>query len=100
MIKKGKLTEELLNYIAHRLSGRDDCRNVTYEVTIDHNGVSMSPQVFVYPNLYRKQHSDKLDVVTWAQLYKLPHAQLSDFVFGTYQYRREGESKKRRWTRK
>lgn len=93
----GKLTEYLLRSISDRLAGREDCKGITYTVTIDHLGVTMSPLVYVFPNRYKKQQSDKLDIVSWVHEYKMPNAQLSEFVFGTYQYRQDGESKKRRW---
>lgn len=95
----GKATEFLLKTIAERLAGREDCKKVTYTVTIDHGGVSMSPLIYVFPNRYKRKESDKLDIIAWVHQYQMPNAKLSDFVFGTYQYRQDGESKKRRWTR-
>ena len=95
----GKRTMELLNYISSRLSGRDDCKNVNYIVTIDHTGIRMSPMVNVYPNRYRRHESDKLDVISYIHMYKMPDALTSDFVFGTYQYQSSFDNKRRRWTR-
>ena len=95
----GKPTEDLLFHISQRLSGREDCRNLTYTVIIDDTGVHMTPPVFVYPNRYCKKQADKLDIVSWVHQTHMKSTLLSQFVFGTYQYRKDGESKKRRWTR-
>ena len=97
--EKSKQTQELLLAISRRLAGRDDCKDVNYIIEIDHTGVKMSPTVYVYPNRYKKKESDKLDIVSYIHLSKLPNSNLSDFVFGKYIYESSFDSKKRRWTR-
>lgn len=92
-----KQTEFLLKTISTRLSGREDCKKINYKITIDHNGISMFPIVEVFPNRYMKKETDKLDVISWVHLYKMPSALLSDFVFGTYEYQLSAEGKQRRW---
>ena len=92
-------TEFLLKSIAQRLSGRDDCKKVQYHVTIDHNGVTMVPNVKVYPNRYKRKESDLIDVVSFVHHYKMTNARLSDFVFGTYEYQLSIDGKKRKWRR-
>lgn len=92
-----KQTEFLLKSISTRLSSREDCRKTTYKVTIDHNGVSMSPLVYVFPNRYKRQESDKIDIVTYVHKYKMDGALLSGFVFGTYEYSSGDVSTKRKW---
>lgn len=94
---KGQQTEFLLKSISARLSGREDCKKVTYKVTIDYSGVSMFPVVLVWPNRYMRKESDKLDIVSWVHLYRMPNALLSGFVFGTYEYQLSAEGKQRRW---
>lgn len=93
----GQQTEYLLRAIAERLSGREDCRKVCYRVTIDHNGVLMTPHVEVFPNRYHRQESDKVDVVSYVHHYKMPNAILPDFVFGTYEYQLSVDGKRRKW---
>jgi len=95
----GKQTEYLLHKIAERLSGRDDCRETEYEVTIDYSGVRMYPLIEIFPNRYKRQQSDKLDVVSFVHMNYMKGTQLSDFVFGTYRYEFSELSKKRRWVR-
>lgn len=95
----GKQTEFLLKAIAARLSGREDCRNVNYTVTIDHNGISMVPLVYVYKDKHNRKESDKLDIVSFVHKYKMQGALLSGFVFGTYEYQSSTESKRRKWRR-
>ena len=99
MLLNGKPTELLLRSISDRLAGREDCRNITYTVRIDHTGVHMSPMILVFPNRYIKEESSKIDVVSWVHQYKLTALSLSDLVFGTYQFCKEQDAKKRRWKR-
>ena len=90
-------TEFLLKAIATRLSGREDCRKIPYTVTIDHNGVTMSPLVYVFPNRYKRQESDKMEIVTFVHKHMMNGALLSGFVFGTYRYELSVDSKRRKW---
>lgn len=90
-------TEFLLKAIARRLSGREDCKKLTYRVKIDHNGVRMEPLVFVWPNRYNRRDADKLDIVSFVHKKWMKGAKLSDFVFGTYEYQLSVDGKKRRW---
>lgn len=92
-----KQTEFLLNSIANRLSGREDCRKVKYTVRINHNGVSMDPLIYVYKNRYHRSETDKMDIVSFVHQHKMNGALLSDFVFGTYEYQLSVGGKKRRW---
>ena len=94
---QGKQTEYLLKCISTRLSGREDCRNVNYKVTIDYKGVRMEPLVYVYRNRYNRKDVDRLDIISFVHKYKLSSALLSGFVFGTYEYESTEDGKKRRW---
>ncbi len=96
-MSSGKQTEFLLKSISSRLSGREDCKGVEYEVIINHNGVSMIPLVYVYKNRYRRKDTDKLDVVSFVHQYKMRGALLSNFIFGTYRYELSLEGKRRKW---
>ena len=91
-------TERLLRLVADRLSGREDCKKVQFKVTIDHNGVSMVPLVYVFPNRYRRCEKDKIDIISYVHRYKLKGVALSDFIFGTYEYQLVN-NKRRRWIR-
>lgn len=94
---QGKQTEFLLKSISTRLSGREDCRNITYRVTINHNGVTMEPLVYVYKNRYERKETDRLDIVSFVHQYKMKGAMLSNFVFGTYEYQMMPDSNRRKW---
>ena len=93
----GAQTEFLLKCIATRLSGREDCRKIKYRVIIDHNGVTMTPSVSVWPNRYVRKESDKIDIISWVHTFKMRNALLTNFVFGTYEYQLSAEGKQRRW---
>lgn len=93
----GQQTEFLLKSIASRLSGREDCRKVPYKVTIDHNGVSMIPLVYVFPNRYKRKEADKVDIVSFIHSTKMHSALLDGFVFGTYEYELSADGTRRRW---
>lgn len=93
----GKQTEFLLRSISSRLSGREDCRKVNYQVIIDHNGVRMNPLVYVFPNRYKRKESDQMDIVSFIHEYKMRGALLSNFVFGTYEYELTLDGKRRKW---
>lgn len=90
-------TEYLLKTLASRLSGREDCRKVKYTVTIDCDGVRMSPIVYVYPNRYTRREGDKLDIISFIHQYRMNNTLLSGFVFGTYEYQLSADGKRRRW---
>ena len=90
-------TEFLLKSISTRLSGRDDCKNIRYKVTIDHNGVTMEPLVYVYKNRYSRKETDRMDIVSFVHRYKMKGALLSGFVFGTYVYDLSADGKRRKW---
>ena len=94
---KGKQTEYLLKCISTRLSGREDCRNVTYKVTIDYKGVYMEPLVYVYKNRYMRKETDRLDIISFVHQYRMKGALLSNFVFGTYEYQSMPDSNRRKW---
>ena len=94
---KGQQTEFLLKAISTRLSSRDDCKGKPYTVKIDHNGVSMTPLVYVFPSRYKRKEGDQMDIVSFVHKYKMSSALLSDFVFGTYRYEQIGDSIKRKW---
>lgn len=93
----GQYTEQLLKLIASRLSSREDCKGVNYQIVIDHNGVRMNPLIYVYPNRYKRKESDRLDIVSFVHQYKMCNIILSQFVFGTYEYSPSYDGSRRKW---
>lgn len=96
---QGKQTEFLLKSISTRLSGREDCKDITYTVKINHNGVTMEPLIYVYKNRYARKETDRLDIVSFVHQYKMKGALLSGFVFGTYTYSALPDGKRRKWSK-
>ena len=92
-----KQTELLLKHISQRLSGRDDCKKITYEVIIDDNGVSMCPLFKVYRDRYHRKEQDKTDIISYVHNYRMPDVRLDEFVKGTYEYQLSNDGKYRRW---
>jgi len=97
MLTNGKETEYLLKSISQRLSGREDCKDVSYNVVINETGVHMDPIVYVYPNCHQRKESDKVDIVTFIQEYRAVGTNLNDLVFGSYEYTLIEDGKKRKW---
>lgn len=93
----GEQTEYLLKSISERLSGREDCKRTEYIVTINDNGVNMSPLIQVFPNRYKRKEGDKIDIVSFVHQYKMSNARLDGFVFGTYKYQLTPDRKQRKW---
>lgn len=81
-VEKSKLTQQFLQCIAQHLSGRPDCKGVTYRIVIGvydsvlvppcismfeeelaENRVLFSPNVMVFPDRYRRKETDKVNVV-------------------------------------
>ena len=97
---KSKCTQRLLKAVSDRLSGRDDCKGLTYLVDISiKNGVVMNPLIYVYPNKHRRAEADKIDIISFVHRYKLQDLSLDQLEFGTYEYRPIGQTQKRRWIR-
>lgn len=93
----GEQTEFLLKSISTRLSGREDCKQLEYVVTINENGVHMNPLVQVFPNRYQRKEKDKIDIVSYVHQYKMPNARLDGFVFGKYKYQLSADKTQRKW---
>ena len=90
-------TAEMLQRISRRLSGRDDCKNVEFVITIDFNKMSMSPLVYVFPDTHHRAEVNKM-LVTDYILQQMPKYSLTS---GVYKYQRVEASprKRRRWVR-
>jgi hypothetical protein len=57
----------------------------------------MNPLIYVFPNRYRRQDVDKMDIVSYIHQYKMSNALLSQFVFGIYEYQPVYAGGKRKW---
>ena len=93
----GKQTEFLLKSISQRLASREDCKDTSYNVTINSTGIHMVPIVYVFPDRYHRKDSDKTDVVSFIKHTKLFDTGLDEFVFGSYEYSLIDNEKKRKW---
>lgn len=116
MIKPATATEQLLRCIAQHLSGRHDCREIQYRVTISEDieqnciHVEMDPVIKVFPNRYHRKLSDKQSVVShvlcthFRELIESNcqdsyRVSINQLVPGEYQYQLSIDHKYRRWTR-
>lgn len=97
----GKLTEQFLRSISQRLASREDCKDLTYNVKIDNQGIHMDPIIYVYPNCHKRKESDKMDILSFVMSTKFQEivlsGNLSEFVTGVYRYGLTDSEKKRKW---
>ena len=97
----GKITEQFLKSISQRLASREDCKDLTYTVSIKDAGIYMDPIIHVYPDCHHRKDVDKIDVLSFILFTKFPGldwAERADrFVKGTYKYGLIDNEKKRRW---
>lgn len=108
---QGERTVDLLHSIAQHLSGRDDCKELEYRVTVTSSQVMIDPQREVFPNTKARKESDKLSVVGHVMKFHFAdyfnytdqmhevHVKSGIFVPGRYIYRLSADKKKRRWER-
>lgn len=107
-------TKSLMNFIALRLSGRDDCKGLNYVLTISDSSsfqhVSFEPDVVVYPDRYHKKDTDKTQVIL--QILNNHFSEYTTktedgcvfvnrdtFVCGKYEYVSSFNNKRRKWIR-
>ena len=96
---QGDDTLEFLNKISRRLSSREDCKRVEYEVTISKSSISMNPLIFVFPDTHHRADIDKMSILTFViQSYNKEQQRLSS---GTYKYECADSlsKKRRRWVK-
>lgn len=95
-----KNTEKLLSSISTRLCGREDLKGCNYKIKINSkNKIAMDPLVFVYPNIHKRQQTDKTDVVSFIMDSQMSERGSRSFVAGEYVYQSSSSGKARRWTR-
>ena len=99
MAKKRTSTEKFLKQISEHLSGRDDCRQVEFEVDIKTyfdcvQVVSIRPEVFVYPDRKHRRIQDKTSVID-----HILSSHNDEYVLenGNYIYRLSVDKKRRKW---
>lgn len=92
---QGDDTAEFLQKISKRLSGRDDCKDVEFEVKISDKSIEMFPLIYVFPDTYHRSACDKLTIISFIQQL-MPNCKLTS---GKYKYQRIATSarKQRRW---
>lgn len=96
---KGDDTAEFLNKVSRRLSGREDCKGVEFEVTIQENNITMKPLMYVFPDTHHRSDIDKLTIINF--ILHLSSNKHHKLTFGTYKYKYADSitKKKRRWIR-
>lgn len=108
---KGDLTLLLLKYISDHLSGRGDCKGIEYRVAITKDKVIIEPKREVFPSIYKRKQTDKLNVVSHVMKVHFTeyfnyvdemhetHVKSNTFVEGRYIYKLSSDKKSRRWER-
>ena len=118
MNTSSKLTEDFLHCLSSHLSGRPDCRQVEYVVSISDDVdsgqyISMQPPgIQVFPSRYDRQPHSKLPVIEHILInhfYSSVYDHRSEdgaitvegvaFVPGKYCYALSADRKRRRWRR-
>ena len=99
MAKKRTSTEKFLKQISAHLSGREDCRQVEFEVDIQTyfdavQVVSIRPEVSVYPDRKHRRVQDKLGVVEHILSFHNDDYALEN---GKYIYKLSMDKKRRKW---
>lgn len=111
-MNRTKCTESLLRSVATHLSGRVDCRGITYTLCIDEQqNISFSPNIQVFPSRYRRKQEDKVPVIDHILFTHFSDIFLdrdasgkmviapNTLVPGTYEYQPSFDNKRRRWVR-
>lgn len=103
-----KNTNDILKCISRHLSSREYLRKVQYEVYMYSNLFKIYPKVYVFPDIHRRNASDKelLELHIMKYHYADIIRQLSDDTIsidnvcnGVYIYEISVSSKRRRWIR-
>ena len=107
-------TTSLMNAIALRLSGRDDCKGINYTLSVidegDYQHIVFEPDVVVYPDRYHRKDTDKSQVLVQILTNHFnEHVSKTDegnvfvdgntFVCGNYRYVTSFNNKRRKWIR-
>lgn len=112
-LSDAQLTEFLLKATASRLSGREDCKGVTYKVEISDEvpqHIKFTPSTYVYPDQHRRKDSDRTPIIQHMLEFYLdelidisnsPDGSIvivpKSLVPGTYEYVPSIDKKKRKW---
>lgn len=125
MMTESQRTQQFLNFIARRLSGREDCKQVEFRVGIgvrfpgsfkltssqvlDNRYFYMEPHVNVYRDLHHRKDIDLRNVVDHVidtyyhdlilgyDLYGNLIVNTDKFVKGVYDYKLSVDGKRRKW---
>ena len=93
---QGDDTAEFLNSISRRLSGRDDCKGIEFEVTIGKE-LSMKPLIYVFPDTHHRADIDRMSILNF--IIHSSNRREQRLTAGTYkyQYANPVTRRKRRW---
>lgn len=102
-------TYNLLKCISNRLSSRDDCRGVEYEVTIsDDRTLNIVPNVQIFANTHKRKPCDKISIIQYAILNSVSSVSIymqpdkiilsrSCLIPGRYVFKQSADKLKRKW---
>lgn len=115
-VKAGQLTKKVLRCISQHLSGREDCRNLEYTVSIYEDTktgddiVEVSPYISVFPNTFHRKETDKRGIayhvirIHFSEIYAQSNTSVvqikhNSLIHGSYIYRRYKLTRRRKWIR-
>lgn len=102
-------TKELLRHVSQRLSGREDCKQLEYEVEIGQNQVRFHPDIYTYRDMHHRSDKDRFRVADlilhkyYSQYIIMRDIEgnllidTSGFLEGIYRYQLSVKGKRRRW---
>ena len=96
---QGDDTAEFLNKISRRLSSRDDCKGVEFEVKISKEELSMKPLIYVFPDTHHRADIDKMSILNF--IIHSSNRREQRLTEGTYKYQYANPitRRKRRWVK-
>lgn len=105
-------TVQFLKIVAKRLSGRTDCKQITYTISILSTDegkqiISVKPQIYVFPNKYARKSSNRNSILSYAaKTLNFNYMEVSsgrivinkeELITGVFEYRLSFDKRYRAW---
>ena len=105
-------TVQFLKIVAKRLSGRTDCKQITYTVSILSTAegkqvISIKPQIYIFPNKYARKASNRNSILSYAaKKLNFSYTEVSsgrivitkeELIIGVFEYRLSFDKRYRAW---
>ena len=105
-------TVQFLKIVAKRLSGRTDCKQITYTVSILSTAegkqiITIKPQIYIFPNKYDRKPSNRNSILSYAaKKLNYSYTEVSsgrivinteELLSGVFEYRLSFDKRYRAW---